>query len=74
MIVCLRTEGPLALGLTLLGKPNNQKLRSFSGTHFVARPDLAKYRNSPMQKRSRDGSALEAFLALAREEGFKELK
>jgi CRISPR-associated protein Cmr1 len=74
MIVCLRTEGPLALGLTLLGKPNNQKLRSFSGTHFVARPDLAKYRNSPMQKRSRDGSALEAFFALAREEGFKELK
>jgi CRISPR-associated protein Cmr1 len=68
MIVRLRAPGPPALKLS------NDKLGPFSGDRYLSRPDLATYANSPMAGRSKEGSALTAFFALAKEEGFQEAK
>jgi CRISPR-associated protein Cmr1 len=43
------------------------------GAGYVVNPDFTKYRNSPMQKYSKSGSAVEAFLAYAKEQGFREV-
>jgi CRISPR-associated protein Cmr1 len=67
MIVRLHAQGPRALKLS------DASLGPFSGSQFFFRPDLATYPNSPMAGRSRKGSALVAFLALAKEAGFKEV-
>ena len=68
MIVRLHAQGPKALRLS------DDTLGPFSGSRFIVRPDLATYPNSPMMRRSKEGSALIAFLALAKEAGFKEVK
>jgi CRISPR-associated protein Cmr1 len=44
------------------------------GPEEVRRPDLSTYGGSPMARRSPSGSALEAFLAFAREKGYQELR
>jgi CRISPR-associated protein Cmr1 len=67
MIVRLRAPAPPALKLS------NENFGPFSGNQFISRPDLATYSNSPMKGRSNEGSALIAFFALAKEEGFKEV-
>ncbi|MDR1649708.1 MAG: type III-B CRISPR module RAMP protein Cmr1 [Synergistaceae bacterium] len=41
------------------------------GAKYVVNADFAKYRNSPMQNRSANGSAIEAFLSYAGELGFR---
>jgi CRISPR-associated protein Cmr1 len=41
------------------------------GAKYVVNADFAKYRNSPMQNRSASGSAIEAFLRYAEEQGFQ---
>jgi CRISPR-associated protein Cmr1 len=68
MIVRLRAPGPPAL------KFSNRSLGTFPGKQSVLRPDLATYPNSPMARRSKEGSAIIAFLALAKEAGFKEVR
>lgn len=68
VIICLRTP---ALQDVLL-KSNNQSL-CLPFTPVVAHPRLASYANSPLANRSAKGSALEAFLAYARSQGYTEV-
>jgi len=44
------------------------------GPAEVSRHDLSTYSGSPMARRSPSGSALEAFLAFAKEKGYQELR
>jgi CRISPR-associated protein Cmr1 len=68
MVVRLHAQGPKGLRLS------DETLGSFSGSQFILRPDLPTYPNSPMARRSKKGSALVAFLALAKEAGFMEVR
>jgi CRISPR-associated protein Cmr1 len=64
-------------GTTLKGKKlelKNLNNKDFGAEYFV-NPDFTEYRNSPMQKRSTSGSAIEAFLTYAaKEQGFQEVQ
>lgn len=68
MMVRLKARAPQALRLS------NAGLGTFTGERSFMRADLATYTNSPMQKRSDKGSVLAAFLTLAKEEGFREVR
>ena len=63
MILRLVAPGPAPLRLK--GLPHE------FGSQHISRPDLATYPGSPLRNRSKAGSALEAFLTFAREQGFK---
>jgi CRISPR-associated protein Cmr1 len=63
----------LLRGTTLKGKKlelKNLNNKDFGANHVI-NPDFAAYRNAPMQKRSANGSAIEAFLTYAKEQGFE---
>lgn len=66
----------VAMVLQLTGpKPQELELQDFEDhpaltSHNIRRPDLCNYLGSPL-KRSTSGSALDAFIAFADEEGFK---
>lgn len=47
--------------------------RDFFGVSSIENPSFAEYPNSPMAGRSEKGSAVEAFLAFAGENGFREV-
>lgn len=64
MIMCLRTQP--VMGVELKKVPRSPAL----GASDIRRPDLAAYPNSPMAGLSSHGSALEAFLNFARQNGF----
>jgi hypothetical protein len=68
LIVRLKTP-PLA-GVDL--RDGNRSLNLPQNT-LIRDPKLATYRDSPMQNRSPAGSAIEAFLAYTKSQGFTEV-
>lgn len=50
-----------------------KEYRTLCSSTKIRGKDLARYRNSPMASRSQSGSALEAFLTYANEQGFTEV-
>lgn len=67
MILRLKTPRLEKVVVIQHGKDN----KGCFGSEAIRRPDLATYKDSPMARRSPTGSALEAFLQFAREEGYK---
>lgn len=64
MIMCLQTKPPMKVELKKVPHPPTL------GQRHIRRPELATYDHSPMAGLSSQGSALEAFLNFARNNGF----
>jgi len=71
MVLVLAAPPPEELQLHFeAGGPASPRI----GPAEVARRDLSTYSGSPMARRSPSGSALEAFVAFAKEKGYQELR
>jgi CRISPR-associated protein Cmr1 len=68
MILKLKTQLPD--GVIVKSIDFDEKEHSF-GSDKIRRSDLCSYPHSPMSGRSQNGSAMEAFINFAREEGFR---
>jgi hypothetical protein len=68
LVVRLKTHPLEAVDLR-----HGEQSLSLPNPTLIRGSNLASYQNSPMQNRSSTGSALEAFLAFARDEGFTEV-
>ena len=73
--LALSTDKAMPIIMTLAIEPLRQvKLRQYDHVFDedkIRHPDLTSYERSPMQNRSESGSALEAFMNYAGEEGFE---
>ncbi|MBI1747848.1 MAG: type III-B CRISPR module RAMP protein Cmr1 [Acidobacteria bacterium] len=69
VVMVLRLAAPAPTALELKNKKKAPEIKA----RHIRRSELAAYQNSPMANRSNDGSALEAFIAYAKEKGFKEV-
>lgn len=75
--LAFREDASAAMVARLVTKPlaevqlkGGDQTRAFGGS-AIRRSDLANYNNSPMKNRSTSGSALEAFMNFAEQEGFR---